>query len=100
MFAVVTPEKIELSPGTVVHFSGNWQDYQTLLHQSGDRQLPRIKYRSGEILLMSPLPKHGRDANVIADVIKVLLDVLGQDYEAFTPITMTLPEKSGIEPDY
>jgi len=100
MFAVVTPEKIELSPGTVIRFSGGWQDYQALLQQSGDRQLPRIKYRPGEILLMSPLPKHGRDVHTIAHTITVLLDVLGKDYEAFTPITMTLPERSGIEPDY
>ena len=49
---------------------------------------------------MSPLPKHGRQANIIADVVKVLLDYLERDYEAFTPITMELPEESGIEPDY
>ena len=49
---------------------------------------------------MSPLPKHGREAHIIANIIMVLLDNLGQKYEAFTPITMDLPEISGIEPDY
>lgn len=48
---------------------------------------------------MSPLPEHGCKANVVADVVKVLLDHLGQEYEAFTPITMQLPI-GGIEPDY
>lgn len=100
MFAVITPEKIHLPPGTVVRFPGTWQNYRALVEQLGDRSIPRIKYRSGEILLMSPLPIHGRQANIIADVVKVLLDYLEQDYEAFTPITMELPEESGIEPDY
>lgn len=100
MFAVVTPEKIHLPPGAVVRLPGTWQDYQTLTQQLGDRTIPRVKYRSGEILLMSPLPIHGRQADVIADVVKVLLDHLDIDYTAFTPITMELPETSGIEPDY
>lgn len=100
MFTIVTPEKIQLPPGAVVRLLGSWQDYQALSQQLGDRSIPRIKYRPGEILLMSPLPDHGRKANVVADVVKVLLDHLGRDYEAFTPITMELPEIGGIEPDY
>lgn len=100
MFAVVTPEKIQLPPGAVVRLPGNWQDYQALSQQLGDRSIPRLKYRPGEILLMSPLPDHGRKANVIADVLKVLLDHLECEYDAFTPITMELPEIGGIEPDY
>jgi len=100
MFAVITPEKIQLPAGAVVRLPGSWQDYQALTQQLGDRSIPRIKYRPGEILLMSPLPRHGREAHVIAMVIIALLDHLGRDYEAFTPITMELPEISGIEPDY
>ena len=91
---------IELPTGAVVRFPGNWQDYQTMGQQLGDRPTPRIKYRPGEILLMVPLPEHGRNVNVIADAIKVLLDDGGQEYDAFTPITMELPQASGIEPDY
>lgn len=100
MIAIVTPEKIKLSPGVVVHLLGTWKDYQVLMKQRGDKANPRLKYRPGEILLMSPLPKHGREAHIIADLITVLLDHLGQNYEAFTPMTMELPKISGLEPDY
>ncbi len=100
MIAVVTPQKIQLSPGTVVHLLGTWEDYQVLIEQRGDKANPRIKYRLGEILLMSPLPKHGREAHTIASIITILLAHLGQKYEAFTPMTMDLPEISGLEPDY
>ncbi|HEY9295350.1 MAG TPA: hypothetical protein VIQ31_03055 [Phormidium sp.] len=54
MFAIITPEQIHLPPGTLVKLPGNWPDYQALVQQLGTRQIPRIKYRPGEILLMSP----------------------------------------------
>lgn len=100
MFAVVTPERIQLPPGAVLRLPGTWQDYLLLSQKLGDRSIPRLKYRRGEILLMAPLPGHGRKAHVIAHVVTVLLDYLEQEYEAFTPITMKVPEESGIEPDY
>lgn len=100
MFALVSPEKIQLPVGAVVRLPATWQDYQKLCLQRGDSSIPRIKYRTGEVLLMSPLPKHRRDASLIADIIKVLLDYTGREYDALTPVTMELPDKSGIEPDY
>jgi Uma2 family endonuclease len=100
MFAVVSPEKIHLPPGTVIRMEGTWQDYQAILERLGDRVLPRIKYRPGALLLMSPRPKQGFDAAMLADIAKVLLDHQGQEYLSYTPITMDLPEVAGIEPDY
>lgn len=100
MFALVSPEKIHLPAGAVVRLPATWQEYQTLCQQRGDAVLPRMKYRHGEVLLMAPLPRHGRDASLIADIIKALLDHLQREYDAFTPVTMELPEASGIEPDY
>ncbi len=100
MFALVSPEKIQLPVGAVVRLPATWQDYQKFCQQRGDRSIPRIKYRSGEVLLMSPLPKHGRDASLIANIITTLLDHVGREYDSFTPVTMELPDESGIEPDY
>ncbi|MGH8002185.1 MAG: Uma2 family endonuclease [Brasilonema sp.] len=97
---VITPERIELPPGAVLKLLGDWQDYLRLQRQLGSRTIPRIKYRLGEIWLMAPLPEHGRDASLLADIAKVLLDRLEQRYDSFTPITMSLPLVSGIEPDY
>ncbi|MBE9053559.1 Uma2 family endonuclease [Nostocales cyanobacterium LEGE 11386] len=100
MHTVITPEKIELPPGTVVRMLGSWQDYQVLSQQLGDRCSPRIKYRPGEILLMAPLPEHGRDASLLGLIVTALLDHLNRTYDSFTPITMSLPEVGGIEPDF
>jgi Uma2 family endonuclease len=100
VYAVISKDRIEMPPGAVMRIPGSWADYCQLRDSRGDGSIPRLKYHNGEILLMSPLPKHGREANIIADIVKVLLDSQGRDYEAFTPITMELPEVSGIEPDY
>jgi Uma2 family endonuclease len=100
MYALISREKTQLPPGTLVRMPGTWQDYRALCDSRGDGSIPRIKYRNREILLMSPLPKHGREANILADIVKALLDSQNRNYEAFTPITMELPEEGGIEPDY
>ncbi|MDZ8052221.1 MAG: Uma2 family endonuclease [Aulosira sp. ZfuVER01] len=100
MFALVSLEKIQLPSGSVVRLPATWQEYQILCQQRGDGSIPRIKYRDGEVLLMSPLPIHGQDANLLADIVKTLLDSDEREYDAFTPVTMELPEESGIEPDY
>ena len=92
MYAVISPEKIEIPPGSVFQMPGNWSDYEAFSQQLGDRSIPRLKYRSGEIWLMSPLPEHGRTASLIADTVKAILDYVEKEYEAFTPIlTISLP---------
>lgn len=96
MYVVISPQDIQLPPGTVVSIPGTWQDYCELRDRRGDNSIPRIKYRDGEILLMSPLLRHGREANILADVVKVLFDSKTRNYEAFTPITMDIPEEGGI----
>lgn len=101
MYAIVSPEKLQLSPGTVIRLLGTWHDYLTLYEQRGEgNSLPRIKYRPGEILLMAPLPEHGREAHIAATVVVELLTHFERRYEAFTPITMKLTELRGFEPDY
>jgi Uma2 family endonuclease len=100
MVALVSPEKIQLPPGAVVRLLATWEEYQTLSQQRGDGSIPRLKDRNGEVLLMSPLPHHGKDAHVVANVITTLLDHIEREYDAFTPVAMELPEEGGIEPDY
>jgi Uma2 family endonuclease len=98
--AIVSHDRLEVPAGAVLMVPATWQEYQQLMEQRGDSALPRIKYRHGEVLLMSPMAAHGRDASLLADIAKVLLNYEEREYDAFTPVTMELPEASGIEPDY
>ncbi|NET60731.1 MAG: Uma2 family endonuclease [Symploca sp. SIO2E6] len=97
---IVKPNTIELPVGAVVRLPGTWQDYQVVLNQLGDRSSPHIKYRKGELLLMVPLPEHGKQLDIIVDMVKVLLRHLGLKFDSYHETTMSLPENSGIIPDH
>jgi Uma2 family endonuclease len=98
--AIVSPTKLTIPEGAVLRFPATWQEYQELAQQRGDKSLPRMKYRDGEVLLMSPMLAHGRDASLLGTIAMALLDHDGREYDAYTPIMMDIPEESGIEPDY
>jgi Uma2 family endonuclease len=100
VYAVISRDRIQIPPGSVLRMPGTWDDYCQLRDSRGDGSIPRLKYQPGEILLMSPLPRHGREAHLIARIVEIILESQDRNYEAFTPITMDLPEVSGIEPDY
>ncbi len=100
MYTIVSPKKTQLIPGTVLRMPATWKEYQSLCDSRGDSSIPRIKYRNGEALLMAPLAVHGRDVGLIASIARTLLDQDDRNYDEFTPITMTITEESGIEPDY
>jgi Uma2 family endonuclease len=100
MFILISTEKIQLPAGSVVRLLATWDEYQVLSQIRGKSSIPHLKYRNGEVLLMSPLPEHRRDASLIGDIIKVLLDHAQRKYESFTPITMQLPQERGVEADY
>jgi Uma2 family endonuclease len=82
--AIVSLDTLQLPAGPVIRVPATWQGDRQL----GDSSILRLKYRPGELLLMSPLPQHGRDANLLADLIKLLLDYTAQDDDAFTPLTL------------
>jgi Uma2 family endonuclease len=96
MFALISSDKTQIPPGPVVRMPATWEEYQALCQQRCARTIPRLKYRDGEVILMLPLPQHGRDAHLITSVITTLLDYLQREFDAFIPITMELPEESGL----
>lgn len=100
MSFILLPRIMELPPGAVLRFPCTWDDYEQLAAERGDKSIPRLKYRSNEVLVMVPLPEHGKSSDVISDIVKVLLDHQHQAYDSYTPITMKLPETGGIEPDH
>ena len=99
MLPTITPERIDLPPGTLLHFPGTLADYEQLLTQFGDRPIPRIRFRDNHILLMSPLPEHSNQVDILSDLIKILLRHKKIDWHSFTPLTLKLEGEAGIEPD-
>lgn len=99
MLPTITPDKIDLPAGTILKFPGTLADYEHLLKQLGDRSIPRIRFRDNHILLMSPLPEHANEIDIISDLIKALLRYQEKDWQSFHPITLRYGKKPGLEPD-
>ncbi|MGJ3247749.1 MAG: Uma2 family endonuclease [Elainellaceae cyanobacterium] len=97
---IVKPDTINLPVGTVVKVPGTWQDYQAVVSQLGDRPLPKVKFRDGDVLLMVPLPEYGKQIDILVDMVKVLLRHQGLPFDSYHETTMDLPEQSGIIPDH
>ena len=91
---------IELTPGSSISIHNlSWQDFETILTDLGEDRPTRIAYYQGTLEIMSPLARHERPHRIIADIVKVLLDKQGQDWEDFGATTLKRPNIAGVEPD-
>jgi Uma2 family endonuclease len=100
---LITENKIDPSPGDeIILRYRTWQDYEALLARYPEQAGLRIRYshQTQEILFRSPLPAHGKNADLLADLVKALLRHQGQEWEAFPPITLKRDQRQGVEPDY
>lgn len=100
MNPIVKPDTFQLSAGTVVKVSGTWEDYQTLSRLSGDRSSPRLRYSSGEIKLMVPRTEHGKELDVVVDLVKVLLRHRSLPFDSYHETSIELPDSGAIIPDH
>jgi Uma2 family endonuclease len=97
---VINPQAIALPQGTVVRFPATWQDYQALSLQLEEQVSPRLRYLNGELKLMVPLPEHGKELDIVVDVVKVLLRHRGLAFDSYHETTIELPAQGAIIPDH
>lgn len=98
MLPTITPDKINLPPGTLLNFPGTLTDYEQLLIKLSERSAIRIRFRDNHVLLMSPLAEHGKEIDVIVDLVKTLLRYQNRNWDSFHPITLRYGQ-AGLEPD-
>lgn len=102
MLVTVNHNTLTLSPGSeVILRHQTWDDYEQLLKIRSNQTSPKIYFNATthEILLMSPLPSHGKRIDTLRDLVKVLLRYQGKDWECFDPITLKRFAEAGVEPD-
>ena len=54
----ITPDKIDLPPGTLLHFPGTIADYEAILARLGDRFISWIRCRDNCFVAISYLSEH------------------------------------------
>ncbi|MEA5485745.1 MULTISPECIES: Uma2 family endonuclease [Pseudanabaena] len=84
---------------TVLH-DINWQQFESILQDLGDKRRSRIAYLNGVLEIALPLPESERIKVLIRDFVQVLMDKMGIDFEGFGSTTFKRIDKlAGLEPD-
>jgi Uma2 family endonuclease len=99
MLPIITQDTIDLAPGTYLKFPATIAEYEQLVERMGDRAAIRMRFRNNQIQLMAPLPEHGNQTNVLADLIKSILRFQARDWHGFGVITLRRSGVPGVEPD-
>jgi Uma2 family endonuclease len=98
----ITDSGVALSSGGEVILPRlSWTDYERILARRQDRAAIKLQYsaRRKELRMIAPLPRHGKDALTVANLVQVLLRHTEQDWEGFDPITLKRFGEVGLEPD-
>jgi Uma2 family endonuclease len=99
--SVVKPvSHIKLNPGSTVTIPDvNWQEFESILEELGEKRTARIAYSQNILEIMVPLPEHERSIEIISDAIKILLKTTARRYEPFRSTTFKKENMAGVEPD-
>lgn len=94
-------KRITVPPGQTVFLNSiSWQEFETILEEFGEHRSSRIAYANGRLEIMTPLPEHETNKELVSDLIKALLEEL--DIEFFPLGSTTFKNQlmqQGIEPD-
>lgn len=98
---IVKPvSKMQLSPGSLLTIPDvNWQEFEAILEELGEKRSARIAYSRGTLEIMAPLPEHEIPRDLISDLVKILLKHSGLPYQPFGSTTFKREGFAGIEPD-
>ncbi|OAB62452.1 hypothetical protein AY599_21730 [Leptolyngbya valderiana BDU 20041] len=78
----------------------NWQQFETILSELGEHRAARLSYSNGLLEIMVPLPEHEKAKEIIGDIIKILLNARGLNYDSLGSTTLKNERMTrAVEPD-
>jgi len=94
-------KRITVPPGQRVLLSDvSWQEFEAILEDLGDRRASRVAYDNGTLEIMTPLPEHETNKELVSDLVKALLEELDIEFCPLGSTTFKNEEMNkGIEPD-
>jgi Uma2 family endonuclease len=94
-------QQLSVPPGkSLLIHNLNWQAFETVLEELGEHRSARIAYDNGTLEIMTPLPEHEADKEIIGDLLKALLEELEMEFLALGSTTFKSQTMlKGIEPD-
>jgi Uma2 family endonuclease len=94
-------KRLEIPPGQRILLKDvSWQEFEAILEELGEHRAARVAYNNGILEIMTPLPEHERNKEIISDLVKALLEELDIEFLPLGSTTFKNPFMSqGIEPD-
>lgn len=94
-------KRINVPPGQHVLLRDvTWQEFETILDELGEHRAARVAYDRGILEIMTPLPEHEFDKEIIGDLLKALLEELDIEFISLGSTTFKNQQMAqGIEPD-
>jgi Uma2 family endonuclease len=78
----------------------NWQQFESILAELGERRASRLSYSNGRLEIMVPLPEHEKAKEIIGDMVKILLEARQIAFESLGSTTLKNQRMSqAVEPD-
>ncbi|RAM51956.1 MAG: Uma2 family endonuclease [Hapalosiphonaceae cyanobacterium JJU2] len=102
---VVTPvvkpvSQMQLAPGSTITIPNvSWQEFESILHELGEKRSARIAYSKNTLEIMVPLPEHEIPRDLLSDIVKTLLKAQGIKFQPFGSTTFKKEGTAGVEPD-
>jgi Uma2 family endonuclease len=93
--------RLSIPPGQrVLLHDVSWQEFDLILDELGEHRSTRVTYDNGILEIMTPLPEHEDDKEIISDLIKILLEELDIEFRSLGSTTYKKQSMlKGIEPD-
>ena len=93
--------QLSVPPGQrVLLHQVSWQEFESILEELGNHRSARIAYDNGILEIMTPLPEHEDDKEIIGDLVKALLEELDIEFRSLGSTTYKNQVMlQGIEPD-
>ena len=94
-------QNLSVPPGHQLLLKGlSWQGFEEILEELGESRASRLSYSNGILEIMTPLMGHETAKVLIGDLVKILLDEMGIDYEPTGSTTFKNQQMDrGVEPD-
>ena len=78
----------------------NWQQFESILAELGERRASRLSYSNGRLEIMVPLAEHEKAKEIIGDMVKILLEARQIAFESLGSTTLKNERMSqAVEPD-
>jgi Uma2 family endonuclease len=94
-------QQLSILPGkSILIHDLSWQEFENILEELGEHRTARVAYDNGTLEIMTPLPEHEADKEMIGDLLKALLEELDIEFLSLGSTTFKNPKMlKGIEPD-